>query len=240
MSFSQQVSALISRVKGSDYVVDPGISADYLLGTLLERAVMRARGVVRFRSPAAPFFGRGASVRGAERFSYGSGCTMGIDSYIDAMSRNGVRWGDNVSMGRSSRIECVGSLKYLGEGMTVGNNVGLGSDTFYGCAGGITIGDDSMIGNYSSMHSENHVTDDISVPIREQGVTHKGIEIGADCWIGARVTVLDGVRLGDGCIVAAGSVLTSGTYEDHGIYGGVPARLLKKRDGAPASAASTH
>ena len=41
---------------------------------------------------------------------------------------------------------------------------------------------------------------------------------------------LDGVTLGDGCVVAAGAVLTAGVYDSYGIYGGIPARLIAKRD----------
>jgi maltose O-acetyltransferase len=50
------------------------------------------------------------------------------------------------------------------------------------------------------------------------------------CWLGARVTVLGGVRIGRGCIVAAGAVVT-GDCEPNGVYGGVPAKRL--RDLAP-------
>ena len=67
------------------------------------------------------------------------------------------------------------------------------------------------------------------VPIRHQGVVRKGIKIGSNCWIGAKSTILDGVVLGDGCIVAAGAVLIEGRYEHNGIYGGVPAKLIKYR-----------
>jgi acetyltransferase-like isoleucine patch superfamily enzyme len=50
-----------------------------------------------------------------------------------------------------------------------------------------------------------------------------------NCWIGAKVTILDGAIIEDGCIVAAGSLITTGRYNANGIYGGVPAKLLKYR-----------
>ncbi|WP_422395865.1 acyltransferase [Rhodococcus sovatensis] len=145
------------------------------------------------------------------------------------MSTDGVRLGRNSTVGKYTRIECVGSLKYLGRGLIAGNNVGLGTDSFYGCAGGIEIGDDTIIGNFCSFHSENHIASSLDVPIREQGVSHSGIVIGRGCWIGARVTILDGATIGDGCIIAAGAVVTAGRYADNSIYGGVPAKLLKAR-----------
>ncbi|WP_396349817.1 acyltransferase [Gordonia amicalis] len=113
--------------------------------------------------------------------------------------------------------------------MTVGERVGLGTDCFYGCAGGITIGDDTLVGNFVSLHSENHSAERRDVVIREQGVTHAGIRIGRDCWLGAKVTVLDGTVIEDGCIIAAGSVVTRGTYERYGIYAGVPAKRIGTR-----------
>ena len=66
------------------------------------------------------------------------------------------------------------------------------------------------------------------MPIRLQGVSHKGITIGRNCWIGAKATFLDGAEIGDGCIVAAGAVVR-GTFPENVVIGGVPARILKTR-----------
>ncbi|HEX2548554.1 MAG TPA: acyltransferase, partial [Gammaproteobacteria bacterium] len=137
--------------------------------------------------------------------------------------------GSNVSFGPRSRIECTGNIQWIGKGIYVGDNVGLGTDNFYGCAGGITIGNDTIIGNFVSFHSENHNHDDLKVPIRSQGVSRIGIKVGSGCWIGAKSTILDGADIGDGCIIAAGALVTAGTYNAFGIYGGVPAKLIKYR-----------
>jgi acetyltransferase-like isoleucine patch superfamily enzyme len=59
-------------------------------------------------------------------------------------------------------------------------------------------------------------------------VNRKGIKIGKNCWIGSKVSILDGVQLGNGCIVAAGAVVTK-SFPDNSIIGGVPAKLLKTR-----------
>jgi acetyltransferase-like isoleucine patch superfamily enzyme len=134
-----------------------------------------------------------------------------------------------VSVGRNTRIECTGNLQTLGVGIRVGNNVGLGTDSFYGCAGGISIGDDTIIGNYVTFHSENHEASRADVPIRLQGVTHAGITVGKNCWLGAKTTVLDGAVIEDGCVFAAGSVVTAGHYPANTIYGGVPARSIRGR-----------
>lgn len=231
MDASALLSRLVSRLKGRSYEIDPRIDARYLGVVTLERAMMKLRGFYRFPLHAnRPFVGRGVGLRARHLLRCGPGVTLGDHSRVDAMSDKGVTLGAGTSLGRNSRIECIGNLRFLGVGFTAGDNVGLGTDCLYGAAGGITIGDDTIIGNFVSMHSEGHNYDDPDVPIRDQGVSHQGIRIGRGCWIGSKATVLDGVTLGDGSIVAAGAVLTAGAYPANGVYGGVPARLLKSRD----------
>ncbi len=127
---------------------------------------------------------------------FGRTAKFSSETYVDALSSDGVVLGNNFSLGRGASIECTGTLRSLGKGFVAGNNVGIGSFSFLGCAGGITIGDDTIAGNFVSMHAENHIFDRLDVPIRLQGVTHRGIRIGKNCWIGAKVTILDGADMG--------------------------------------------
>lgn len=220
-----------SRLKGESFAVDPSVPLSALARVAAERGAMRVRGALRARRPDCSI-GPRVRLRAVSRLQLGAGVTIGPDAAIDALSAEGVVLGAGTTVGRGTRIEGSGSLRTLGKGMRVGERVGLGTDAFYGCAGGITIGDDTIIGNMVTFHSENHVADDVHLPIRVQGVTHAGITVGSGCWIGAKVTVLDGARIGDGVIVAAGAVVTAGEYVDFGVYGGVPARLLRMRPGA--------
>ncbi|PWG78721.1 acyltransferase [Pararcticibacter amylolyticus] len=230
MAIVSIVNRIVKRLKGDGYTIDPRVSGGYLIALLARRFIMFVRGkVVLIKHRGFLFVGRGVVLRARYQIHVGRGVTFDEGSFIDALSSGGVVLGDNVSLGKRSVIECSGSLSHLGKGIKVGNNVGLGRDCYYGCAGGIEIADNTIIGNYVSFHSENHITTSLEVPIRQQGVSHKGISIGNDCWIGAKVTVLDGVVLGNGCIVAAGAVLTGGVYEPFCIYGGVPAKMIKRR-----------
>ncbi len=61
-----------------------------------------------------------------------------------------------------------------------------------------------------------------------QGLNKKGIKIGDNVWIGAGCTILDGVEIGTGSVVAAGSVVTK-SVESYTIVAGVPAKVIKKR-----------
>lgn len=59
-------------------------------------------------------------------------------------------------------------------------------------------------------------------------IPEKGIEIGSDVWSGDNVTILDGSKVGDGCVLASGSVV-KGFIPPYSIAGGVPAKVIKKR-----------
>lgn len=231
---NEAASKFATRIKGSDYVLDSRIPSSYVVNTVLGRIIMRLRGHAKFlRLTNAPFVARHVVVKNKNNLELGRSVTFYEYSYVDALASSPVKLSANVSLGRYTRIECTGSLENLGAGIEVGENVGLGANCFYGCAGGIKIGANTIVGNFVSFHSENHVIADLNTPIRQQGVTHSGISIGEDCWIGAKATILDGADLGRGSVLAAGAVLTAGTYEPYTVYGGVPARRLAERRGIP-------
>jgi acetyltransferase-like isoleucine patch superfamily enzyme len=230
MSLTKILNARISRMKGESYRLDDRIPSGYLLRLTFARVFMKLRGKLLFIGRAhAPFVGRATIIKCRGLFSFGKQVSIAHHVYIDALSSEGIILGNNVSIGTGTKIECTGNLRFLGKGLHVDDNVGLGSDNFYGCAGGIRIGQDTIVGNFVSFHAENHNYSRLDVPIRLQGVTHQGIRIGRDCWIGAKCTILDGANIEDGCIIAAGALVIAGTYQQNGIYGGVPAKLLKQR-----------
>ena len=80
--------------------------------------------------------------------------------------------------------------------------------------------------SYINIHSENHNFANTTKLIREQGVTSKGISIGNNVWVGAKVTFLDGCVVGNNCVVAAGAVV-NGVFPDNCVIGGVPAKIIK-------------
>ena len=77
------------------------------------------------------------------------------------------------------------------------------------------------------IHTANHETAP-ERPIVEQGWVSRPVEIGSDCWIGMGVCILPGARLGDRCIVGAGSVVT-GELDPDSVAVGNPARVIKRR-----------
>jgi acetyltransferase-like isoleucine patch superfamily enzyme len=223
---------LAKKFKGKSLVIDSRFSSSYLVYKLFQFILKRIRGWIFFptKYDKRLLLGKRVSLISKNMFVLnGTGYHFDDDAYVDATSKEGIQMGNNISIQKRVIIECTGSLSKLGVGLVLGDNVGIGSNSFLGCAGGISIGNDTILGNFVSMHSENHNYADKTMPIRLQGVQSKGIKIGSNCWIGAKATILDGVRLGDGCIVAAGAVVIEGTYPENSILGGIPAKIIKSR-----------
>lgn len=151
---------------------------------------------------------------------------------IDALSTDGVSIGSCVVIGENTVIECTGGLSQIGKGVKIGNRTSFGNDCFFGAAGGIEIGEDVVAGQFIRFHSENHNYADTKKLIREQGVTHEGIRIGNNCWIGAGAVFLDGAAIGNGCVVAANAVVTK-AFPDNCVVAGVPAKVIKQRGNSP-------
>ena len=93
----------------------------------------------------------------------------------------------------------------------------------------VKIGAYTMLANNVSMLGGEHNNKKIGVPIIFSGRGElKSTQIGMDCWIGAHSIIMCGVTIGDGSIIAAGSVDTK-NVEAYSIYGGVPAKKIKDR-----------
>lgn len=223
------ISRVVSRVKKEPFILDPKVPLSVVAAMLSERLIMRLRGLFLAGKQGPVYLGAGCTIRSRSKIRFGANVTIQRGCRVDALSSEGVLFGDNVSLQRKSVIECSGTLKNLGKGLVVGDNVGIGSHSYLGCAGGISIGNDTIIGNFVSFHAENHNYADPDIPIRLQGVNRKGIVVGRNCWIGAKATILDGAVIRDGCIVAAGAVVTQGMYESNSILAGVPAKMIGKR-----------
>lgn len=228
MTLRRIINNIISSVKGENFELDSAIPLSYLFCFFCRKVIMVVIAVWKLHRFKCAFVHRTSIIKCVSRIRFGKNLSIDRYCYIDALSSNGIIFGNNVSIGKYTSIECSGTLKNLGKGLVVGDNVGLGTHGFWGCAGGIEIGDNTIFGNYVSLHSENHNYTEKDVPIRLQGVNRKGIKIGKDCWIGAKVTILDGTELGDGCIVAAGAVVR-GKIPSYSIIGGIPAKIIKMR-----------
>jgi len=133
-----------------------------------------------------------------------------------------------IRIGRDAKIEKGAILQTFGGEITIGDKFSLNPYSILYGHGGLSIGDNVRIAARVTVVPFNHNYDDPSVPIKKQGETREGVKIGNDVWIGTGAVVLDGVSIADGCVIGAGAVVTKST-EPLGIYGGVPARLIRFR-----------
>ena len=96
----------------------------------------------------------------------------------------------------------------------------------------VLIGDEVQIAPNCAFYPYNHVTEPGKL-IQEQPICSKGdIIVGDDAWLGFGVIVLDGVHIGKGAVIGAGSVVTH-DIPDGGVAVGVPARVIKMRSDIP-------
>lgn len=209
---------------GKSYTIDSNIPKSLIYITLLKRLFMLFRGFLKTGKKV--FIGRNTTIYNVSNILFGNSVTIGNNCSIDGFSSERIQFGDCVKIGDYSNLSSTSHLSKFGKGLKIGNNSAVGQFTEFGAAGGIEIGNDVIMGSYISFHSENHNFRDNTKLIRNQGVTSKGIKIGNNIWVGAKVTFLDGCTVGNNSVVAAGAVVT-GVYPDNSIIGGVPATVLK-------------
>lgn len=161
-------------------------------------------------------------------------------SWIPGIVGVGVRWAVlSLLLGQSSgpfRVLERVTIEFPSR-LRLGRHVGINAGAWINARGGIEIGDDTIIGPFTVIHSANHRFDDLVTPVRLQGYELAEVRIGRDVWIGAHVTVLPGVTIGDGAVVGAGAVVTKDVPAG-AIVGGVPARVIGERGAKGAAAAA--
>jgi acetyltransferase-like isoleucine patch superfamily enzyme len=192
--------------------------------TLIKRAFMLLRGYIKTGKKV--FVGEHTKILNSKNIIFGKSVTIDKHTIIDGYASEKIILGDCVKIGAFSNLNSTSHFSKYGKGLKMGNNSAIGDYTHFGAAGGIEIGNDVIMGSYISFHSENHNYEDTTQLIREQGVTSKGIKLGNNIWVGAKVTFLDGCEVGNNSVVAAGSVV-NGIFPKNVLIGGVPAKIIK-------------
>jgi len=127
------------------------------------------------------------------------------------------RW---VHIGDGNSIRChEGSLR-------IGDKVVMGKDNTVNCYLDIEIGAATIIADWVYVTDFDHVIADVHTPIKDQGIVKTPVRIGPDCWLGVKVSVLRGTRIGRGCVLGAHAVVR-GVIPEYSI--GAPARVVRNR-----------
>jgi acetyltransferase-like isoleucine patch superfamily enzyme len=164
------------------------------------------------------------------------GIRIALSAYLGAGARiqtdcDGGRFGGRIRVAEWVTISDGVIISTYGGTIEIGEYAYIGPYCVLYGHGGLTIGRNTMIGAHTVVIPANHGFARIDVPMSEQPLTREGIQIDDDVWIGAGCSVLDGVRIGRGAVVGAGSVVTK-DVEPYGVALGVPARVAWSRRSA--------
>jgi len=156
-----------------------------------------------------------------------------------------IELGSNVAVEKHARLVCIGDscgirvgddtfilpyalLKADHGRIRIGKNCTVNDYTVLLGRGDLIIGDDVRIAPHCVIVAMNHIYKNPDVPISSQGMSSKGITIEDDVWIGASAVILDGVKIGKGSVVGAGSVVAE-SIPAYSVAAGVPAKIIKQR-----------
>ena len=151
-----------------------------------------------------------SSLADLESSSKGSRVVIGPNVYIDSFVKFKAAGGlGDILIGAGTQINS-GCVLYIGNGISIGENVSITANCVFA--------------------PTNHNFENSAKNIQSQGFQKSkgGIRIGNDVWIGALTGVLDGARIGDGCVVGASS-LVRGVLDDFCVYVGNPLRKIAQR-----------
>nr|BFF03232.1 hypothetical protein GCM10020241_49070 [Streptoalloteichus tenebrarius] len=120
-----------------------------------------------------------------------------------------------VFLGRNVEIHCrpghgrleIGRWVHIGDGnairchegsLRIGDKAVFGKDNTVNCYMDVEIGASTLVADWVYICDFDHITSDVNLPIKDQGIVKTPVRIGPDCWIGTKVTVLRGTRVGPG------------------------------------------
>lgn len=153
---------------------------------------------------------------------FGTSCVLETGSYFKGAITGEVSliFGNRVRVMRFARVSAPKSQIQIGDDSFIGHNVWIGGK------GNIKVGKNSMISINSVVVSSNHDYENITIPYIEGREIPKEINIGDNVWIGSNCVILPGTNIGNGAVVAAGSIILEDVPENT-LVAGTPARPKK-------------
>jgi len=169
-------------------------------------------------------FGTGVVLRHPPKIFIGNNVVIDDNCVLDAkgMDNRGIFIGDGVFLGRNTILNCKNGDIILED------NVNISSNSMIFSASEVRVGADCLIAAYCYLVGGTHHFDNPEIPLLYQKRSSQGINLGSGGWLGAHVTVFDGVNVGKNVVIGAGSVVNK-NIPDFAIAAGIPAKVVKKR-----------
>jgi acetyltransferase-like isoleucine patch superfamily enzyme len=172
-----------------------------------------------------------AAIENHVRLRFANNIRLGHGSYLDQgvylhACPNGIEIGENTIIMHGAVLHVYNFRDIPHSKITIGQDSLVGEYSVIRGQGGVSIGDRVYTSPFTQIIAVNHVFEDPGRPFVDQGITAQGIKIENDVWIGSGAIITDGVCVGNGAVIAAGAVVTQ-DVPPHTVVGGVPARELK-------------
>jgi acetyltransferase-like isoleucine patch superfamily enzyme len=172
-----------------------------------------------------------AAIENSVRLRFANHIHLGHGAYLDQgvylhACPQGIRIGPNTLVMHGAVLHVYNFRNLPHAGITIGQDSLVGEYSVIRGQGGVQIGDRVYTSPYTQIIAVDHVFSDPDRPFIEQGITARGIIIEDDVWIGSGAIITDGVTVGKGSVVAAGAVVTA-DVPPHTVVGGVPARIIQ-------------
>ncbi|MCY4662989.1 MAG: acyltransferase [Acidobacteria bacterium] len=173
------------------------------------------------------FFGSDVTLRHPHKIRIGDNVVVDDGCVLDAKgaANDGITIGNGVFLGRQTIVTTKDGDVVLEDGVNVSAFCMIFSASHVRCGRG------TLLAAYTYLVGGGHDLDRIDVAIIDQARPSEGIAIGSNCWLGAGVTVLDGVTVGHDAVIGANSVVTK-DVEDFVVAAGSPAVTIRRRAAA--------
>lgn len=220
------IEKLVKLATGRDYAVGPG-DLGYMLakgGWPMLRGL--AWSVLRLRRWNGLMLGPNIQWVMAGRVRTGRGVLIGGMSYVDGSARHGIVLADRVTIREHAWIQGRSGLNDPAEGLWIGEQSYVGPRAVIGIGGPIRIGVGVQAGAGLTITAEAHVADESGSFVSGHTERH-GVTIGDRCWLGNNVSILDGVEIGADCVIGANSLVTR-SIPAGSVAFGMPARVRRE------------
>lgn len=192
------------------------------LGYFLRRKCYRRL----FRSAGSGLIiGRGVTIRHPGKITLGHRVAVDDNAMLDAsgLGSEGITIHDEVVVSRNCMVQAkIGST-------TIGERTEVGANSIISSISRVEIGKFGLIGPNCLIGGGHYKTERTGIPMMDMGWSSRGpLVVGDDVWLGTGVVILDGVRVGRGCIIGAGAVVSK-DLPDYAVAMGLPARIVRYR-----------